>query len=75
MPFDQFSDSVCYYRAVTSKRTYSPMYVNGILRNWKARGVLTVADPSKEEHSKMPAKANVISLKTNTIFEEWRKTL
>ena len=49
--------AAAYDKAVTAKRTYSPAYVNGILRNWKAKGIQTIADLSREERPKMQAKS------------------
>ena len=53
--------AAAYDKALTSKRTYSPAYVNGILRNWKAKGIQTIADLEKEEHPKAQTKAKPYS--------------
>ena len=41
--------AAAYDRALTSKHTYNPAYVNGILRNWRAKGILTVAELTEKE--------------------------
>jgi len=48
--------AAAYDKAITIKRTYSPAYVNGILRNWKAKGIQTIAELAEKEryHIKKP---------------------
>lgn len=41
--------AAAYEKAVTTKRTYNPAYVNGILKNWKAKGIETVAQLSEKD--------------------------
>ena len=48
--------TAAYDKAVTAKRTYNPAYVNGILKNWKAKGILTTSDLAQKEPSKTAAK-------------------
>jgi len=62
--------AAAYDKALTSKRTYSPAYVNGILRNWKAKGIQTIADLEKE-HDIFITKQPTNAVRNSEIFRNY----